>query len=83
MCAMNLKVMVKRILLNIILIACISCFAQQGLNVYDAEGHLLTKMDSLSELNYEKLVPSKRCFVAQNTGKKNNASDFIKKDYVS
>ena len=81
MCAMNLKVMVKRILLNIILIACISCFAQQGLNVYDAEGHLLTKMDSLSELN-SKNCPSKRCFVAQNTGKKNNASDFIKKDYV-
>ena len=78
---MNLKVMMKKILLNIILIACISCFAQQGLNVYDAEGHLLTKMGSLSELNSKK-CPSKRCFVAKNTGKKTNASAFIKKDYV-
>ncbi|MBQ3714967.1 MAG: SUMF1/EgtB/PvdO family nonheme iron enzyme [Fibrobacter sp.] len=78
---MNLKVMVKRILVNIILVACISCFAQQGLNVYDAEGHLLTKMGSLSELNSKK-CPSKRCFVAKNTGKKTNASAFIKKDYV-
>lgn len=81
MCAMNLKVMVKRILVNIILVAWISCFAQQGLNVYDAEGHLLTKMDSLSELN-SKNCPSKRCFVAQNTEKKTNASTFIKKGYV-
>lgn len=78
---MNLKMMMKKILLNIILIACISCFAQQGLNVYDAEGHLLTKMGSLSELN-SKNCPSKRCFVAQNTGKKTNASTFIKKGYV-
>ncbi|MBO7414910.1 MAG: SUMF1/EgtB/PvdO family nonheme iron enzyme [Fibrobacter sp.] len=78
---MNLKVMVKRILVNIILVACISCFAQQGLNVYDAEGHLLTKMASLSELNL-KNCPSKRCFVAQNAERKANVGAFIKKGHV-
>lgn len=78
---MNLKVMVKRILLNIILIACISCFAQQGLNVYDAEGHLLTKMDSLSELNSKK-CPSKRCFVAKEVVTKNGVDDYKKKGPV-
>lgn len=78
---MNLKVMVKRILVNIILVACISCFAQQGLNVYDAEGHLLTKMDSLSELN-SKNCPSKRCFVAKEVVTKNGVDDYKKKGPV-
>lgn len=78
---MNLKVMVKRILVNIILVACISCFAQQGLNVYDAEGHLLTKMASLSELNSKK-CPSKRCFVAKEVVTKNGVDDYKKKGPV-
>lgn len=78
---MNLKVMMKKILLNIILVACISCFAQQGLNVYDAEGHLLTKMGSLSELNSKK-CPSKRCFVAKEVVTKNGVDDYKKKGPV-
>ncbi|WP_295860820.1 SUMF1/EgtB/PvdO family nonheme iron enzyme [uncultured Fibrobacter sp.] len=78
---MNLKMMMKKILLNIILIACISCFAQQGLNVYDAEGHLLTKMGSLSELNSKK-CPSKRCFVAKEVVTKNGVDDYKKKGPV-
>lgn len=81
MCAMNLKVMVKRILLNIILIAWISCFAQEGLGVYDAEGHLLTRMQSLSELNSKK-CPSKKCFVAKDVAKKKGMDVYKKKGHV-
>lgn len=78
---MNLKVMMKKILVNIILVACISCFAQQGLNVYDAEEHLLTRMGSLSELN-SKNCPSKRCFVAKEVVTKNGVDDYKKKGPV-
>lgn len=66
----------KKIFFCLIILAYIYSFADEFLNIYDAEGHLLKKINSLQEFNAKNCL-ERKCFVAKNN-KKSTAKQYKK-----